>query len=158
MSNIKYDDTDYLINREESIEYKISDTNVASIEEDIKRCEQLIKPEHASWIGISNQLAIAGALARIQELEDMLKEKDKEIEKKDKRINDLEYALLDMVMQFADRPNIKGSNYALNTMGLSALELAFDVLGFDDPYPVKRAEEKYKNLTKQYFERKSEEC
>lgn len=24
MSNIKYDDTDYLINREESIEYKIS--------------------------------------------------------------------------------------------------------------------------------------
>lgn len=105
----------------------------------------------------------------------MLKEKDKEIdclkkagkatedvykreiEKKDKRINDLEYALLDMVMQFADRSNIKGSNYALNTMGLSTLELAFDVLGFDDPYPVKRAEEKYKNLTKQYFERKSEE-
>ena len=84
----------------------------------------------------------------------MLKEKDKEIEKKDKRINDLEYALLDMVMQFADRSNIKGSNYALNTMGLSALELAFDVLGFDDPYPVKRAEEKYKILTKQYFERK----
>lgn len=87
----------------------------------------------------------------------MLKEKDKEIEKKDKRINDLEYALLDMVMQFADRPNIKGSNYALNTMGLSALELAFDVLGFDDPYPVKKAEEKYKILVKQYFERKSEE-
>lgn len=72
------------------------------------------------------------------------------------RINDLEYALLDMVMQFADRPNIKGSNYALNTMGLSALELAFDVLGFDDPYPIKKAEEKYKILAKQYFERKSE--
>ena len=35
MSKIKYDDTDYLINREESIEYKISDTNVSSIEEDI---------------------------------------------------------------------------------------------------------------------------
>ncbi len=35
MSNMKYDDTDYLINREESIEYKISDTNVSSIEEDI---------------------------------------------------------------------------------------------------------------------------
>ena len=32
---MKYDDTDYLINREESIEYKISDTNVGSIEEDI---------------------------------------------------------------------------------------------------------------------------
>ena len=69
MSNIKYDDTDYLINREESIEYKISDTNVDSIEKDIKRCEQLIKPEHANWIGISNQLAIAHLIDRIKELE-----------------------------------------------------------------------------------------
>ena len=46
-----------------------TDTNVGSIEE-IKRCEQLIKPEHANWIGISNQLAIAGILARIKELEE----------------------------------------------------------------------------------------
>ena len=59
-----------------------------------------------------------------------------------------------MVMQFADRQNIKRSNYAINTMALSALELAFNVLGFDDPYPVKKAEEKYKILAKQYFERK----
>lgn len=66
---MKYDDTDYLINREESIEYKISDTNVDSIEKDIKRCEQLIKPEHANWIGISNQLAIARLIERIKELE-----------------------------------------------------------------------------------------
>lgn len=70
MSDMKYDDTDYLINREESIEYKISDTNVASIEEEIKRCEQLIKPEHASWIGISNQLAIAHLIEKIKELEE----------------------------------------------------------------------------------------
>ena len=39
----------------------------------IERCEQLIKPEHANWIGISNQEAI-------RELLNMLKEKDKEIE------------------------------------------------------------------------------
>ena len=70
MSKIKYDDTDYLINREESIEYKISDTNVASIEKDIRRCEQLIKPEHASWIGISNQLAIAHLIEKTKELEE----------------------------------------------------------------------------------------
>lgn len=70
MSNTKYDDTDYLINREESIEYKISDTNVASIEEDIKRCEQLIKPEHANWIGISNQTAITHLIERIKKLEE----------------------------------------------------------------------------------------
>ena len=66
----KYDDTDYLINREESIEYKISDTNVGSIEKDIKRCEQLIKLEHASWIGISNQLAITHLIEKIKELEE----------------------------------------------------------------------------------------
>lgn len=42
-------------------------------EQTIKRCEELIKPEHANWIGISNQEAI-------RELLNMLKEKDKEIE------------------------------------------------------------------------------
>lgn len=41
------------------------------IEEDIKRCEKLTEPQNANWIGISNQLAIAGALARIQELEEI---------------------------------------------------------------------------------------
>lgn len=41
----------------------------SDIEKDIKRCEELIKPEHANWIGISNQLAIVGVLARIKELE-----------------------------------------------------------------------------------------
>lgn len=38
------------------------------IEKDIKRCEELIKPEHANWIGISNQLAIAHVVDRIKEL------------------------------------------------------------------------------------------
>lgn len=67
----KYDDTDYLIEREESIIYEEgSDINVGSIEKDIKRCEELIKPEHANWIGISNQTAIAHLIERIQELEE----------------------------------------------------------------------------------------
>ena len=41
-----------------------------SIEKDIKRCEELIKPEHANWIGISNQLAIAHVVDRVKELEE----------------------------------------------------------------------------------------
>lgn len=41
-----------------------------NIEDNIKRSEQLTKPEHANWIGISNQMAIAGVLARIKELEE----------------------------------------------------------------------------------------
>ena len=40
-----------------------------NIEKDIKRCEQLTKPEHANWIGISNQLAIAHVVDRVKELE-----------------------------------------------------------------------------------------
>lgn len=42
----------------------------SNIEKDIKRCEQLIKPEHANWIGISNQLAIAHVVDRVKELEE----------------------------------------------------------------------------------------
>ena len=123
-------------------------------EEAIERLEKRIKDNEDYK---TTQVWLTDDVSAVYTVLNMLKDYVKEIEKKDKRTNDLEYALLDMVMQFADRPNIKGSNYALNTMGLSALELAFDVLGFDDPYPVKRAEEKYKILAKQYFERKSEE-
>ena len=43
---------------------------MSDIEKDIKRCEELIKPEHANWIGISNQLAIAHVVERIKELEE----------------------------------------------------------------------------------------
>ena len=78
------------------------------------------------------------------------------LEKKDKRISDLEYALIDMVMQFADRPKIKDCHYALSTMGLSALETAFAELDFDDPMPVAEAEKKYKVLVDKYFEKKVE--
>ena len=48
---------------------KISDKNVGSIEKDIKRCEKLTEPQNANWIGISNQLAIAHVVDRVQELE-----------------------------------------------------------------------------------------
>ena len=44
----------------------------SNIEKDIKRCEQLIKPEHANWIGISNQLAIAHVVDRVKEVENDL--------------------------------------------------------------------------------------
>lgn len=49
----------------------------------IERCNKLIKTEHSNWIGITNQKAIETVL-------NMLKEKDAEIEKKDKRIQELE--------------------------------------------------------------------
>lgn len=39
------------------------------IEKDTKRCKELIKVEHANWIGISNQLAITHVLEYIDPLE-----------------------------------------------------------------------------------------
>ena len=46
----------------------------------IERCNKLIETEHSNWIGITNQKAIETVL-------NMLKEKDAEIEKKDKMID-----------------------------------------------------------------------
>lgn len=80
-----------------------------------------------------------------------------EIEKKDKRISDLEYTLLDMIMQFADRPRKSGCEYFISTMGLSTLELAFSELNLDDPTPIRNANAIYEKLQKQYFEKKVKE-
>ena len=52
---------------------------MSSIEEDIKRCEQLTRPEHASWIGLSNQKAI------LHVLEDYTRQK--QINEEHKKIN-----------------------------------------------------------------------
>ena len=87
----------------------------------------------------------------LQEYRDKITKLQKENEEKDKKIKDLEFALLDMVMQFANRIKTKGSSYALDTMGLSSLELAFNELGFYEMYPVNKAEEKYKILEKKYY-------
>ena len=46
-----------------------------NIEDNIKRCKKLTEPQNANWIGISNQKAIAGVLARIKELEEEKKNK-----------------------------------------------------------------------------------
>ena len=76
-----------------------TDINVGSIEKDVKRCEQLIKPEHANWIGISNQLAIAHVVDRAKEVENdlttaYLKGYADAEEKHKKRIKELEETLL----------------------------------------------------------------
>lgn len=94
----------------------------------------------------------------LKEALEINKKQQAELEKKDKRIIDLEYSLLDMIMQFADRPHKKGYEYNINTMGLSALELAFNTLNLDDPTPIKKANEIYENLQKQYFENKVNSC
>ena len=77
---------------------------------------------------------------RINDLLDIAKQKDK-------RIADLEYSLLDMVLQFADE-----DKNSISTMGLSALETAFAELDLNDPMPIKEVHKLYKELAKRYFE------
>lgn len=47
---------------------------MSNIEEDIKRCEKLIEPQNANWIGITNQLAIAHLIEKVKELRAMCEE------------------------------------------------------------------------------------
>lgn len=69
---------------------KTSDKNVDSIEKDIERCKQLTKPEHASWIGISNQLAITDILAELERRNKRIKELEEELAEFNKQL-DLDY-------------------------------------------------------------------
>ena len=58
-----------------------------SIEDDIKRCKELIKPEHSNWIGLTNQSAIKIILGNLEALCDMQKSADRELENA-KKINE----------------------------------------------------------------------
>ena len=102
------------------------------LEQSKERCKELTKVAHAGWIGLSNIKAIGNVL--------------EELEKKDKRISDLEFALMDMVLQFADENKNK-----IGTMGLSALEIAFNELDFDNPMPIKEVHKRYKKLAQEYY-------
>lgn len=77
----------------------------------------------------------------------LIEKQQEEIEKKDKRISDLEFALMDMVLQFANE-----NEDSINTIGLSALEIAFNELDFDNPMSIKEVHERYKKLAQKYYE------
>ena len=52
-----------------------------NIEKATERCNQLIKPEHANWIGISNQKAIETVLSELEKKEAIINEMVKTINK-----------------------------------------------------------------------------
>ena len=70
--------TDKVIQEQTIDNVEGGDKNVAKVEEDVKRCNELTKVEHANWIGISNQLAISHILAERKQD----KKKIKELEEK----------------------------------------------------------------------------
>lgn len=71
----------------------------------------------------------------------------RELINKDKRISNLEFALMDMILQFADE-----NKDSINTMGLSALETAFNELNFDNPMSIKEVHKRYKELAQKYYQ------
>lgn len=58
-----------------------------NIEDAIKRCKELTKPEHSNWIGLTNQSAIKIILGNLEALVDIQKTADRELEKA-RRINE----------------------------------------------------------------------
>ena len=82
-----------------------------------------------------------------EDLEMLYKGCQIELEEKDKRISNLEFALMDMVLQFADE-----NKESINTMGLSALETAFNELNFHNPMSIKEVHKRYKELAQKYYQ------
>ena len=114
------------------------DTNVGSIEKDIKRCEELIKPEHANWIGISNQLAVAHVVDRAKEVENdlttaYLKGYADAEEKHKKRIKELE----------EEKKTILNSKIGID-------------LSYDDYIPKQKVKDMIEEINKEYEDSKDE--
>lgn len=76
-----------------------------SIEEDIKRCKELIKIEHANWIGMSNQSAISNVLAEREQDKKRIKQLEKENGELRERVKELEedlYSANKIVEEYID--------------------------------------------------------
>lgn len=81
------DITDYLIDREDSIEYKTSDKNVGSIEEDIKILESMLEEYYSCSVpGMNMHIDIYFSLEQAEAIEHILAER----EQNKKRIKELE--------------------------------------------------------------------
>ena len=76
-----------------------------SIEEDVKRCKELIKIEHANWIGMSNQSAISNVLAEREQDKKRIKQLKKENGELRERVKELEedlYSANKIVEEYID--------------------------------------------------------
>ena len=82
--------TDKVIQEQTIDNVEGGDKNVAKVEEDVKRCNELTKVEHANWIGISNQLAISHILAERKQDKKKIKELEETLEKANNQL-DLDY-------------------------------------------------------------------
>lgn len=112
-------------------------------EEEKEAIRNLIDSSNLSLIGDGTIITSRETIGIILNL---IETQKAEIEKKDKRISDLEFALMDMVLQFADEDKEQ-----INTMGLSALEIAFTELDLYDPIDKKEVEKKYAELAAKYY-------
>ena len=79
-----------------------------NIEKATERCNQLIKQEHANWIGISNQVAIIRVLNELEKKDKRLNRQFKLLQKKDKDIEELKTLFYsDRLTQYGKRKLIR---------------------------------------------------
>ena len=113
----------------------------------IERCEELIKPEHANWIGISNQIAIETVL-------NMLKEKDRQINSKNGTINALQCALHERTEERDRKDNIitkQKKQIDLMAEYINEIDVSEEICEGKT-----MCDENCKECIKQYFESKAE--
>ena len=119
------------------------------MEENKKLKEELEKYKEMYAVSVADRVnsAFKQEYKNNEDLEMLYKGCQIELEEKDKRISNLEFALMDMVLQFADE-----NKDSINTMGLSALEIAFSELEFDNPISIKEVHKRYKELAQKYYQ------
>lgn len=110
---------------------------MSSIEEDIKRCEQLTRPEHASWIGLSNQNAIKTLLCNLEALCDMQRSADRELQRQ-KQINE-EHQKINGELRERVKELEKENELILNS------KIGVD-LSYDDYVPRQKIKDKIKEI------------
>lgn len=110
---------------------------MSSIEEDIKRCEQLTRPEHASWIGLSNQNAIKTLLCNLEALCDMQRSADRELQRQ-KQINE-EHQKINGELRERVKELEKENELILNS------KIGVD-LSYDDYVPKQKIKDKFEKI------------
>ena len=116
-------------------------------EKAIERCNELIKESHSCWIGLSNQKAI-------QEVLNMLKEKDREINRKSSTINALQCALHGRTEERDRKDNIiTRQNKQIDLMAeyINEIDVSEEICEGKT-----MCDENCKECIKQYFESKAE--
>ena len=116
---------------------------MSSIEEDIKRCEQLTRPEHASWIGLSNQNAIKTLLCNLEALCDMQRLAARELQRQ-KQINEEHQKINGKLREKVKELDTKNDELLKDLYSANCI-----IADLTDSIPIQKIQDKLEELDKQ---------